>query len=495
MPSKHRHSATNGYRVVSELPSVDGKTVLKTFANDKGETLVRIVDKDKINAVENVHSQNKTSIKKSKSKHTKKKSDSVSNQIGSADSVTYIAGSGSNANQPKTRAHHVLYTKTSTATIYKKPEESSLEAYTTRRISRNRTSEMDSALGSQDTGNDTSIPIYRKINDLEINDVQEKKVSDQENNSQLDFHNESETSGNDKTVNGDKNSKNFKEEADKLIKEYKRKFGSRDSLLDKSDTDSVDRQVNDKTVQEFLKEKTVVISQENNDGTTNRGRNKITSTQSLKINRKYACFHCGETVYQKEKVGPIRDVLFHTQCFRCSICGTVLTLYNFYQNHKDMRDRSVYCKSHQPYTESSKGDIADKNIQAVINKPKLGRVNSNVRGGPDSKSSIGTDAISIKNAMNAPKLGTYNPTVRVTFDSGSSEHIDHRAVFVQTAMKAPKLDVYNSTVRPVPPLVQRTQSAKVSRQRDELDGQAPEPPRNSAHFGTNAVHSLYLHKP
>ena len=302
---------------------------------------------------------------------------------------------------------------------------------------------------------------------------------------EMDNVNESVVNG---TIEHQENGKNFMEEADRLIKEYKKKCGSRDNLNEIEKDVDYERKLNDTRIKEMLRDKVLM----RNTGKTEVDIDKRNSGIVAKINRKNACFHCGDSVYQKEKLGPIRDVLFHAYCFRCSTCGTTLNLYNYYQNHKDMHDRAVYCKSHQPSPESSKVDISDKSIQALINKPKLERVSSNVRAGPDSKSAFGRDAVIIKNALNAPKLGTYNPTVRVTVDTGSMDRIDTKSVVVQTAMKAPKLDVYNTTVRPVPTIAQNGRTSSQQRNSGVIKHAAQSA---DVHYGSKPLHSLYLHQP
>ena len=530
MPSKHKTLAAEEYKIISVKPSYDGENVLKTMVNSKGEKFVRIASRGDLDVEESLPIQYKAADSSGDSTDQRKSKELTS--------IKHAADE-QNAFHAKTKAHHILYTKTPGGTVYRKAEESSVNEYTANRVS-SRKSEIDGEKYSKsyvrkdttrvgktldevdtcgfdwkphelqilqniqrhrnkDTEDINNNSRYsRKMVESEMRSFEEnteaKKTVDKEN----DFHKQSLVDANDRLVNGIKteskrNGTNFMVEADRLIKEYKKKYGSRDNLDESDKDDDFGRKVNETRIKEMLSEKTVVITKEDK---TEQNRDKRSSGKSAKINRKDACFHCGDSVYQKEKIGPIRDVLFHAYCFRCSTCGTVLNLYNYYQSHKDMHDRAVYCKSHQPSPDSSKVDIAHKSIQAVINKPKLERVSSNVRAGPDSKTTIGADAVSIKNAMNVPKLGRYNPTVRLTTDSGITDHIDTKAVFVQTAMKAPKLDVYNATVRPVPAIAHNAQHGQSnSHQRNSgimIHTTSQSPP---VHHGSNPLHSLYLHQP
>lgn len=84
------------------------------------------------------------------------------------------------------------------------------------------------------------------------------------------------------------------------------------------------------------------------------------------------CYRCLSTVYHIEKVGPIKECLYHKQCFRCIVCGTFLSLKNFYHNLEDVDDREIYCRSHQPNADSSKGSNLDAvSVRAAMTVPVL----------------------------------------------------------------------------------------------------------------------------
>ena len=495
MPSRKVNASMNEYRVVSVLPTADGKHALKTMENNKGDKIMYVVNIETLNDANNKKFFYMTSGSRrngdintiSRGNRIIQAKDGV--QYRQAKAIVYSA-------HPATTAHHVVYTKTPNATIYRNAEESNMHAYKTRYVSRNSSSLIDFVKETKAIdNNNVSIqrdksfvakvmkkePQVTKINQIDTHQIEAKAPehtdSVDHNTDQIDItmsypHHESMEIGNQNSTNGVT-----------VVTDY-----NSNEIIKRGEYNNTKRHIAKATNKELLDDRNNVANDESKIETDIKEANSRLNRQSAKLNRKDPCFNCGETVYPKDKVGPIRNVKFHTQCFRCFQCGYVLNLYNYYQNNKSMDDKSVYCKSHQPSPESSKGDITDKNIQSLINKPKLGRVNSNVRGEPDAKLRIGTDAIGIKNAINAPKLGTYNPTVRVTHEPGSLDRIDHKAVFVQTAMKAPKLDVYNQTVRPVPamassPSILRRQQAKDVKDRESVHVQ---------HGTRPVVHSLYL---
>lgn len=60
------------------------------------------------------------------------------------------------------------------------------------------------------------------------------------------------------------------------------------------------------------------------------------------------CTRCGNRVYQVEKVGPVNEVIFHKQCFKCKECGQHLSLKTYFTNPTDFNDREIYCNKHCP---------------------------------------------------------------------------------------------------------------------------------------------------
>lgn len=59
-----------------------------------------------------------------------------------------------------------------------------------------------------------------------------------------------------------------------------------------------------------------------------------------------SCLRCGHTVYQVDKVGPLKDfTFFHQGCFKCQLCRTKLTLKTYFNNQQDNDDREVILHS------------------------------------------------------------------------------------------------------------------------------------------------------
>ena len=48
------------------------------------------------------------------------------------------------------------------------------------------------------------------------------------------------------------------------------------------------------------------------------------------------CQRCNRTVYQVDRIGPLKDFTFyHTNCFKCADCGSKLTLKTYCNNQND----------------------------------------------------------------------------------------------------------------------------------------------------------------
>ncbi|KAK7483671.1 hypothetical protein BaRGS_00025104 [Batillaria attramentaria] len=119
---------------------------------------------------------------------------------------------------------------------------------------------------------------------------------------------------------------------------------------------------------------------------------------------KDACLRCGKKVYAMEKVGPVKDALYHKTCFTCAVCRTKLTLHNFHHSDADMADLHVYCHSHKPAARANPVDSSSVGIQRALTVPRLGRINDQIRGGPEASKHVHLDsnAVSIRSAMCAP---------------------------------------------------------------------------------------------
>uniref|UniRef100_A0A131YWT6 Tgc transglutaminase/protease like domain containing protein involved in cytokinesis n=1 Tax=Rhipicephalus appendiculatus TaxID=34631 RepID=A0A131YWT6_RHIAP len=111
------------------------------------------------------------------------------------------------------------------------------------------------------------------------------------------------------------------------------------------------------------------------------------------------CLRCGQTVYQVDKVGPLKDFTFYHQgCFKCLVCGTKLTLKTYFNNQQSQEDKEVYCQNHVPKTGPGHLDGMSVGIKAALSVPKTNNlVNDQIRG--SGKGTFDADALGIKSAL------------------------------------------------------------------------------------------------
>jgi hypothetical protein len=98
------------------------------------------------------------------------------------------------------------------------------------------------------------------------------------------------------------------------------------------------------------------------------GDTAISSTASSLRDR---CRRCRQLVYVIERIGPVKDSLYHKLCFKCLKCDRQLDFKTYFTNSIDLNDKEIYCQSHVP--RSGKGIFSTENIhiQNVMNAPKL----------------------------------------------------------------------------------------------------------------------------
>lgn len=86
----------------------------------------------------------------------------------------------------------------------------------------------------------------------------------------------------------------------------------------------------------------------------------------------HRCLRCAKTVYQMDKVGPLKEFTFyHQNCFKCRECGTKLTLKTYFNSQHSSTDLEVYCHRHCPKTPAGKLDNQSVGIRAALNAPKV----------------------------------------------------------------------------------------------------------------------------
>ncbi len=83
------------------------------------------------------------------------------------------------------------------------------------------------------------------------------------------------------------------------------------------------------------------------------------------------CRRCQQLVYCTERIGPVKDSLYHKSCFKCLKCDRQLDFKTYFTNSIDLNDKEIYCLSHVP--RSGKGIFSTENIhiQNVMKAPKL----------------------------------------------------------------------------------------------------------------------------
>lgn len=190
------------------------------------------------------------------------------------------------------------------------------------------------------------------------------------------------------------------------------------------------------------------------------------------LNDADACFKCGKAVYQLDKVGPIRKVLFHTQCFRCCKCGSALTVKNYFQNFTDKSDKQVYCRNHKPLEGKGSVTLDDKNISVILNHPKLETTNNTIVRGPEEDRNKRSQ-YGFREAVSMPKLDI----VCKQWDEVNRSFMDR----LEETTPRGRHDVLKLTPSEARSVWSRSAMGAAS-----LDFGTPNPRRNIHHFYQNA---------
>ena len=111
------------------------------------------------------------------------------------------------------------------------------------------------------------------------------------------------------------------------------------------------------------------------------------------------CQRCGDRVYAMEKIGPVNEVVFHSGCFKCSVCQQKLTLRTYYTNSTDVNDTEVYCSKHAPKDVTRGLDASAMGIRSALNAPKSDRQRSDQVKLPGTAPNVGPDAMFIANPV------------------------------------------------------------------------------------------------
>ena len=109
------------------------------------------------------------------------------------------------------------------------------------------------------------------------------------------------------------------------------------------------------------------------------------------------CQRCGGRVYQMEKVGPVNEVVFHQQCFKCCACAQKLTLRNYFTNSADVNDTEIYCSKHAPRDAAKGLDASALGIRSALNAQQVSRTPLSSKGATPN---VGADAMFINHPVN-----------------------------------------------------------------------------------------------
>lgn len=168
-----------------------------------------------------------------------------------------------------------------------------------------------------------------------------------------------------------------------------------------------------------------------------------TRASSLKYEPKYPqdqCYRCMKKVYPVEKIGPIKDVVYHKGCFSCKTCGTKLNLKNFCHNKNEDWDIHVYCKSHcdQGSPQAVHIDANSVLIKGAMAAPKLGRINEQIRGNNETHKGgkMDANAVNIRSALSVPKKDDQNVK-----QHNNRYHLDLQSMEIAHARNVPATDL------------------------------------------------------
>lgn len=178
------------------------------------------------------------------------------------------------------------------------------------------------------------------------------------------------------------------------------------------------------------------------------------------------CTRCGDKTYRVDRVGPLKGCFFHTQCLKCAVCGTKLTLRTYIHNQHDPEDKAVYCNNHVPRVLAGRFDGGAVGIQAALNAPKASESHKLYQG---ERAYYDTDAVAIRAALAAPKPWyKHGENNQAHFDSHAL-HIQHPMQQNAQVSRPPKLRVGQIQDAPMLPVDIDTQVEMEMKHRDEED--------------------------
>lgn len=144
-----------------------------------------------------------------------------------------------------------------------------------------------------------------------------------------------------------------------------------------------------------------------------RGYRRLSSLFRPSVSDAKKCFRCKINVYHAERLGPVHEVVFHRNCFKCCICGQFLTIKNYWSNQLEADDREIYCKTHAPRVGAARIDAGAVSIKRNIDVQKdfhilSKKLNREIRfPGTFRAPHVESDSVEIKRALTAPKVNEH----------------------------------------------------------------------------------------
>ncbi|XP_067003178.1 hillarin [Anabrus simplex] len=168
------------------------------------------------------------------------------------------------------------------------------------------------------------------------------------------------------------------------------------------------------------------------------------------------CLRCNQTVYQVDRVGPLKDfTFFHSGCFKCAVCGTKLTLKTYYNNQHRQEDKEVYCSSHVPKIGPGHLDGSAVGIRSALNVPRSSNfVNEQIRG--SGKGTFDAEALNIRPHLNGHYNNTNNNQPQHLYQQHHGDNsyqygrFDASALHIAHALRATELQKKYSKAREKP---------------------------------------------
>ncbi|OQV22778.1 putative Kyphoscoliosis peptidase [Hypsibius exemplaris] len=125
------------------------------------------------------------------------------------------------------------------------------------------------------------------------------------------------------------------------------------------------------------------------------------------MNHEMKCCRCERAVYPVDRIGPLKNLshVFHRHCFKCSVCGSILTLKTYVTSQLNANDREVYCQNHVPKTGAGHIDSEAIGIKGlIVSRQHQQGEESNAHKMNGMGGHFDAGALHISHALNATEL-------------------------------------------------------------------------------------------